>query len=1048
MNRNNIYCGISFTEPLKLILLLLLFLLTAQTTNADKAKRLYRKAKSASERFAAKASEGRNYKFKIDTLRMDPKAAGLKLEMTTSFSDIPFRPDNVKEYYADYKHFLGRKFRNSTLSIQTTGKEITELIPNFYRDNSVRIDASRLSVPKERPAQIVRNQSKDAHFPKGLDNRNIALWQSHGWYYENTLDRWEWQRARDFLSVEDIWTLSFVVPYLTPMLENAGASVWLPRERDLSSNEVIVDAEKSSSGSEYLEEGAAWNQSGQPGFALKYPFLFDGENPFMFGHFKTSTAKSDADAFVKYIPDIPETGDYAVYVSYSSDANNVTDARYTVHHAGGKTILKVNQSIGGSTWVYLGTFRFDKGKNPAKGMVELDNSSSQPGRQISADAVRFGGGMGNIVRGKEEQLKKLYDLREKEGWNADPAVWIPFTSQRPRYQEAARYFLQYAGFPDSLVYSLNQTKIDYSNRGTDAALFARRENGKEDYKDDYMGRPEWVNYLMGDPNGPTKAPHVKGMGVPMDMSLAFHTDAGTTKDSSIIGTLVIYETTFEKDVFPNGQSKWASRDLADLVQSQIVNDLRLLHKADWTRRGMWNKKYFEASRPKVPAVLTELLSHQNFADMYLAQDPRFKFDVCRAFYKGILKFLSFQNGFPYVVQPLPVDHFGMKLEGINLQLFWRPVMDPLEPTAKPTSYRVYRRVEEGGFDNGIVVADSNLTVTDLKPGVIYSFKVTALNEGGESFPSEILACSLPAGHQKPALVVNGFHRVCAPAAFDNGKEAGFLMSEDEGVPYLQNMSYIGEQYDFDRKSPWLDDDASGFGSSHADQETKIVQGNSFDYPYVHGKSLRNNGLGFISMSNGYFVGQPIDPAAFSLFDLIFGEEKTTSRMIGFPGRDFTIFTPAMRAAISKVSQTAGSKILISGAYIGTDLLLCGDTLAKKFASSVLHYSPRTNHASKSGLIYTVNSLKNDNREQYHYIKEWHPTIYKVESPDAIEPEGKNASVLYRFFGDNKSAGVWYKGNYQSVVMGVPIESIATDGERDALFRQVLRLMDFNINYLK
>jgi hypothetical protein len=1040
INRIFGFCESTSISSIKFSVFLLLFFITAQVSGADKAKRLYRKAKDASQNFAVKASEGRDFKFKIDTLKMSGKADSLKLEMSTTFSDVPFRPDNVHRFYEDYKKLLGRKFRNSVLSITTTGKEITELIPNFYRDNSVKIDAARLSVPKERPPQIVRNQSKDAHFPQGLEGRNVALWQSHGWYYENTLDRWEWQRARDFLTVEDIWTLSFVVPYLTPMLENAGASVWLPRERDLGSKEVIVDAEKSSSGSEYLEEGT-WQRSVQPGFALKYPFLFDGENPFQFGYFKTTVSKTTADAVARYVPDLPETANYAVYVSYSGDDRNVTDAHYTVTHAGGKTVLRVNQSIGGGTWVYLGTFRFVKGKDPGIGMVELDNSSAEPGKLVSADAIRFGGGMGNIVRGREEQLKELYELREKDGWKVDSSAWIPFTSQRPRYQEAARYFLQYAGFPDSLVYSLNRTKVDYSNRGTDAALYASRENGKEDYKDDYMGRPEWVNYLMGDPNGPSKAPHVKGMSVPVDLSLGFHTDAGTTPDSSIIGTLVIYETTFEKDVFPNGQSKWASRDLADIVQSQIVNDLRLLHKDDWTRRGMWNKKYFEASRPKVPAVLTELLSHQNFADMYLAQDPRFKFDVCRAFYKGILKFLTFQNGSPYVVQPLPVDHFGMKLDGNKLRLSWKPVNDPLEPTARPTGYRVYRRVEDGGFDEGLMVTDSTISVTDLKPGIIYSFKVTAINGGGESFPSEILACSLPIADSKQALVVNGFDRICAPAAFDNGKEAGFRMCEDEGVPYLENMSYIGEQYDFDRKSPWLDDDASGFGSSHADQESRIVPGNSFDYPYVHGKSLRNNGLGFISMSDEAFVNQKINPSDYSLFDLIFGEEKTTSRMIGYPGRDFTIFTPEMREAIAKIAQNEGARILVSGAYTGSDLALCGDTLAGRFAKNVLHYSPRTNHASKSGLIYTVNSLKKNNSEQYHYINDWHPSIYKVESPDAIEPAGKEASVLFRYFSDNKSAGIWYKGKYQTVVLGIPIETIATDDARDALIGQLLRLMD-------
>jgi hypothetical protein len=294
---------------------------------------------------------------------------------------------------------------------------------------------------------------------------------------------------------------------------------------------------------------------------------------------------------------------------------------------------------------------------------------------------------------------------------------------------------------------------------------------------------------------------------------------------------------------------------------------------------------------------------------------------------------------------------------------------------------------------------------------------------------------------KPVLIVNGFDRICAPAAFDNGKEAGFRMSEDEGVPYLENMAYIGEQYDFDKKSPWIDDDASGYGSSHADQETRIVPGNSFDYPFVHGKSFRNNGLGFISTSDEVFENTEYDPTSYSLFDLIFGEEKTTQRMMGFPGRDFTVFTPGMEKTITQITRTEGAKILISGAYVGSDLALCGDTLTKKFAAEVLHFAPRTNHASKSGLIYTVNSLKRGTSEQYHYVNDWHPSIYKVESPDAIEPVGKEASVLFRYFGDNKSAGVWYKGKYQTITMGIPIETIRTDEERDILMKQLLNLFD-------
>jgi hypothetical protein len=501
---------------------------------------------------------------------------------------------------------------------------------------------------------------------------------------------------------------------------------------------------------------------------------------------------------------------------------------------------------------------------------------------------------------------------------------------------------------------------------------------------------------------------------------------------------MIYDTTYGSDAFPNGQSRWASRDLADIVQTQVVGDLQKLYFPQWMRRPMWNKQYSEAARPKVPTVLSELLSHQNFADMALAYDPRFKFDVSRAYYKGILKFLAFQNGQKYVVQPLPVNHFQMKTEGKTIRLSWTQVADELEPTAVAKSYKIYTRIENGGFDNGREVIEPTYLCSDLKPGVIYSFKVTAINEGGESFPSEILACSLPTDNMKPVLIVNAFDRICGPATFDNGNEAGFRMGEDEGVAYKTDLGYIGEQYDFNRKSPWKDDDDSGFGSSHADQETRVVQGNSFDYPLVHGQAFRNNGLGFISMSDEAFEQKSWSAADFSALDIIFGEEKTIKPIYGHQKKDFTLFTPEMRQAISEYTSGEKAKLFLSGAYIGTDLDLCGDTLARHFASEVLHYRFMTNHASKSGGIYPVNAVADQFSGKYSFVQEYNPAIYKVESPDAIEPKGKDAKVLFRYSGNNKTAGVCFDGSYHSVILGFPFETITTDRQRNELMGEILK----------
>lgn len=148
--------------------------------------------------------------------------------------------------------------------------------------------------------------------------------------------------------------------------------------------------------------------------------------------------------------------------------------------------------------------------------------------------------------------------------------------------------------------------------------------------------------------------------------------------------------------------------------------------------------------------------------MRYGSDPRFKFLVSRAIYKGILQYISSQYGLPYVVQPLPVEALSTHFAGEGkVAVSWSPVIDSLEVTAAPTGYVVYTRIDDGGFDNGRYT-DKPYLLSEQEPGRIYSYKVTAVNEGGESFPSEVVAaCRIPGGKGN-VLVVNGFERISAP----------------------------------------------------------------------------------------------------------------------------------------------------------------------------------------------------------------------------------------------------------------------------------------------
>ena len=187
------------------------------------------------------------------------------------------------------------------------------------------------------------------------------------------------------------------------MLENAGANVFTPRERDTQKQEVIVDNDGSLSGhggqgSLYLDvksRKARWEQTSRPGFAQRKRVYQDNGKTLSSParHALPKLKRRKTRPFAEWVPDIPETGEYAVYVSYQTLPGSVSDAKYLVFHNGGVTEFKVNQQIGSGTWVYLGTFTFDKGRNDY-GMVVLSNESKEKG-VVCADASASALGWGN-----------------------------------------------------------------------------------------------------------------------------------------------------------------------------------------------------------------------------------------------------------------------------------------------------------------------------------------------------------------------------------------------------------------------------------------------------------------------------------------------------------------------------------------------------------------------------------------------------------------------------------------------------------------------------
>ena len=372
------------------------------------------------------------------------------------------------------------------------------------------------------------NASRPIHIPPGLYDRHNTPCAPPGRYYDNKKGFWKWQRPNLFGTTEDLFTQTIVVPFLIPMLENAGAVVFTPRERDWQTDEYIVDNDGglNSSDSQYKEyaENGSWLTAPHEGFKAHSGHYVDHENPFLAGTARMMKASKKSDkAFVKYQPHFAKEGRYAVYVSYQSLPNSVDDAHYTVFHKGQATEFRVNQQMGGGTWVYLGTFDFDKGDN-VYNCVMLTNQSRMKGI-VTADAVRFGGGMGNIERGGA-------------------------ISHYPRCLEGARYYAQWAGAPYTT----------YGARG-----------GDDDYSDDINTRSKMTNWLAG---GSVFVPTVDGKKVPIELSLAIHSDAGYAPNGKdIVGSLAIATTDFNDGRLSSGVSRQASKIFAEQLLSGITRDM-------------------------------------------------------------------------------------------------------------------------------------------------------------------------------------------------------------------------------------------------------------------------------------------------------------------------------------------------------------------------------------------------------------------------------------------------------------------------------------------
>lgn len=900
---------------------------------------------------------------------LDDRRRTLNVQLSPSFAAQDFTASSVRFYYKRLAKALPRPYNKYKLTIMAGGLPIEQLVAGSKCEKGM---PNAWGKTEYEGAPWVMNDSRPYFVSHGLFDRHLSLWASHGRYYDGKKDRWKWQRPNLFGTTEDLFTQTIVIPYLIQMLENAGAVVFTPRERDWQKNEVIVD----NGGRGYVEDSGkeTWKTAQEKGFAYHAGIYRDGENPFTQGTARAVKATKKADvSWASYQPNIPQGGKYAVYVSYQSLKNSVSDAQYIVMHKGQRTVFKVNQQMGGGTWVYLGTFDFDRGNNEFNRVV-VTNSSSESG-VVTTDAVRFGGGMGNIERGGS-------------------------CSGMPRCLEGARYSAQWAGAPYSV----------YSSK-----------NGSDDYGDDINVRSNMTNWLAG---GSTYVPTLEGKKVPIELSLAVHSDAGyTTVNDSIIGSLAICTTSFNDGRLNSGVSRMVSHDFADSLLTGLQRDISGKYRK-WTRRYLWDRNYSETRKPEVPSAIIETMSHQNFADMRRGLDPNFRFTLARSLYKTILRFVNGNHSVPSVVQPLPVSNFRIERNSSGgLRLSWIAEKDEQEPTAVPTSYIVYTSEDGMGFDNGTVVYTSSFDF-EAKKGVNYCFKVAALNRGGESFPSETLAAYLSkSAHAKDILVVDGFSRLSGPAVVDDYSRQGFDLGSDIGVSYGLTAGWNGRQQCFDKSRAGSEGEGS-LGYCGDELAGRFIMGNNRDGSVCHVKDIAMSGAyNVVGCSLEALDNNLVKLDHYNLVDIAFGLQRNDGHSLVV----YKTFSEALQSKLRSYAKSGG-RILVSGAYVGSDMTQPHE---RSFMSDVLKTTftgPDTNAGCNMvdglGLSFDIIRQINDRH-------------FAATSVDRIAAcDGRSfAAMRYQ---DGSTAGVAYDGtDYKSFVMGYPYECINNVRTRQQVMKGLL-----------
>lgn len=770
--------------------------------------------------------------------------------------------------------------------------------------------------------------------PSGsLSGKTIFINQSHGWFddFTGSLNRYRVQRGASNGTLEDFDSAEFINVYVLPMLRNAGAKVMTVRESDMQTNMVIVDnsdGTSNPSNGTYVETGT-WANSTLEGFVQKTGASWNGVtvNPFNQGagqnRLSSGVTTGTPTATATWTAVIPADGYYNVYASWTAFSARANDAQYFVHHSGGISEVRVDQTIDGITWVLLGNWYFEAGAPASERQVVLTNSSQDgTATNVSADAVRWGGGMGDFAR-------------HTNG-----------VSGRPRWEEEAVLSLQFYGMGASGSHYTGDD--DESGGWSDRPQYARWEHSQKD------GSVEDALYF------------------------AWHTNASS--DGSARGL----------SSFRSSTSSAASITFQSILHDKIYNAINSLWftTETWTVRGKNETNFGENNQTSLganlPGFLLEGLFHDNTVDSTAYNEPEFRRIAARAITQGIIDYFNQRDTSSLIYPPETPENFRVIMQpNGTAQLSWSAGPSGGFNGAVATSYKVYRSGNGFGFDDGTTVAGTTTNISGIPSTEPVYFRVSAVNNGGESFPTETLAAKQGAN---AVLIVNGFDR----------NQRSLIPAQtipNAGSNLLRHVPHTFQ---------------------------------AFNYVIEHAEALRDMPVAISSSCNESVESAQVSLASYDAVLWIAGEESTSSDAL----------SATEQSRVSTYLSTPGKNLFISGAEIGWDLGRSGSSSAGDLSfynntlrSAYVGDDSNTYNVVASGAPFTGIAAFNFNPGS--------GARYDAEFPDRLNTSAGSTAALSYSGGTGDTAAVVYNGTSKVISLGFPFETISTDqGRKDVMERSI------------